>query len=72
MAFYVQVNFSTNWAVEPKSMGIVEKRAEATEVGWADALLLQERARKLRRDLAWQIDRTYSNKYVVRGQRNVV
>ena len=30
-----------------------------------------ERARKLRRELNWQIDRAYSGKYVVRGQSKI-
>ena len=51
-----------------KSIVMVQGRAEATEVGLADATILLERVQKLRRELDWNIDRAYSGKYVVRGQ----
>ena len=68
MVSYLQVKLPPSGAVElAKSITIVQGRAEATEVGWADATFLQVRASKLWRDLDWQIDRAHSGKYVVRG-----
>ena len=65
---YVQVKLLPTGNIEStKSIVIVQGRADATEVVWSDAVLLQGRAQQLRRDLDWQIERTYSGKYVVRG-----
>ena len=66
--FYVQVELSAGGAFDLRQfVEIVQGRADATEVRWEDAVALQQRAKKQRADLDWQIDRTYSGKYVVRG-----
>jgi hypothetical protein len=44
----------------------VENRAGAVEVLKCDAVVLQQRAQKLWPDSYWEIERTYSGKYVVR------
>ena len=64
---YVKVELSADGTVDLRKSVFVPGRANATEVRWADAVLLPQRAHKLRPDLDWQIDRTYSGKYVVRG-----
>ena len=69
--FYVQVEISADGTLELRRLvGITRGRAHATEVRRADAVLLQQRAQKQRPDLDWQIERTYSGKYVVRGLSN--
>ena len=68
MTFYVKVYFGPGGKVDPYgTIEIVEGRAGASEIGMADATLLQKKAKKIRPDLDWQIDKTYSGKFVVRG-----
>jgi hypothetical protein len=45
----------------------VEGRASAVEVSRVDALALQERAQKTWPDHEWDIEKTFSGKYVVRA-----
>ena len=67
--FYVEAELSAGREPElGKSVRIIPGRARATEVHWADAVLLQQLTQKRRPDLDWQIERTYSGKYVVRGK----
>lgn len=67
--FYVQVDLSAEGPARVRKLvGVVHGRANATEVEKADAIVLQGLAQRQRADLDWQIDRTYSGKYVVRGQ----
>ena len=43
----------------------VEVRASAVEVSWSDAVALQERAQKMWPDSNWDIEKTFSGKYVI-------
>lgn len=45
----------------------VEVRASAVEVCRGDAIALQQRAQELWPDCDWDIEKTYSGKYVVRA-----
>jgi len=45
----------------------VEVRASAVEVSRGDAIELQERASKMWPDYDWDIEKTFSGKYVVRA-----
>lgn len=65
---YVATEANMRGAVEVKSeVKRVEVRAGAIEVRRDEAILLQERAQQLWPDSDWEIEKTYSGKYVVRS-----
>lgn len=65
---YVATEANVKGAVEVKAeVKRVEVRAGAVEVRRDDAIFLQQRAQKLWPDFDWEIEKTYSGKYVVRS-----
>lgn len=65
---YVATEANRKGAVEVKAdVKRVELRAGAVEVRRDEAIILQERAQKLWPDSDWEIEKTYSGKYVVRS-----
>jgi hypothetical protein len=48
-----------------KAVKRVEVRASAVEVNWSDAIELQERAQKMWPESDWDIEKTFSGKYVI-------
>ena len=65
---YVATEANMKGAVEVKAeVKRVEVRAGAVEVRRDDAIFLQQRAQKLLPDSDWEIEKTYSGKYVVRS-----
>jgi hypothetical protein len=63
---YVATELSRSGSV-PNNTAVkrVEVRASAVEVSWNDALELQERARKMWPDSNWDIEKTFSGKFVI-------
>ena len=65
---YVATEANAKGTVEVKAeVKRVEVRAGAVEVRRDEAILLQQRAERLWPDSDWEIEKTYSGKYVVRS-----
>jgi hypothetical protein len=70
MTFYVKTILAYSGPVDIKApIEIVAGRGVATEFGKSDAFKVQKRAQEQWPDREWEIERTYSGKYVVREQK---
>jgi len=70
MTFYVKTILPYRGAVDITApIEIVAGRAVATEFRRSDAFKVQKRAQERWSDREWGIERTYSGKYVVLGQK---
>ena len=67
--FYLICTLASDGSVkDTASIEMVKGRAAATEFVHTDAEVLKKKAEKKWPAFEWQIDKTYSGKYVVRGQ----
>ena len=67
--FYITCALTANGTVVPDAhFEMVNGRASATEFRWGDAGSLLGKAKKRWPTFVWQIDKTYSGKFVVRGE----
>jgi hypothetical protein len=70
MTFYVKTILTYSGPVDMTApIEIVAGRAVATEFRRSDAFKVQKRAQERWADREWEIERTYSGKYVVRDSK---
>ncbi len=70
MHLYVTSLLTIRGEFDPNaSIQTIPRRADAAEVRFSEAVLLKARAEKKWPKFQWQLDKTYSGKFVVRGER---